>query len=107
MTVTYGGEPVTEGRVDLSNPQTGEAAGGELNDEGIAAISGVTPGNYSVMVLPPMADPVPVEPGQPAAAAKEYPNIPKKVRVIGTSTLKADVTEDGANEFTFELKDAG
>lgn len=104
VTVTYGGEPVTEGRVDLSNEQTGEGGGGELNGQGVATIPGVVLGNYAVIVIPPEPQLVPAETGAPAPAKKEHPNIPAKFRSLNSSPLKVEVKKDSPNQFKFELK---
>lgn len=103
VTVTYGGEPVTVGHVDLNNEQTGEGGGGELNAQGIATITDVPLGDYTVTVLPPPPDPAPVEEGQPAATMKEYPQIPEQFRRIATSPLRAAV-QNGSNQFKFDLQ---
>ncbi len=105
VSITYGGEAVAQGRVDLENPKKGEAGGGELNDSGIATIENIVLGSYTVTVMPPMPDPKPPEPGQPPPVVKKYPNIPEKYRRAGTSPLKVEVTADSA-EFKFDLKDA-
>ena len=104
VAVTYGGQPVSEGRVDLSNEQTGEGGGGQLNAQGVAVIPGVALGTYTVVVAPPELLVVPGATGQPAPANKDYPNIPKKVRSFTSSPLKVEVKKDSPNEFKFELK---
>lgn len=106
VTVTYGGQAVTEGRVDLSNEQTGEGGGGELNAQGVATIPGVVLGSYTVVIVPPELLVVPGATGQTAPAKKQYANIPKKVRSFKSSPFKVEVKEDSPNEFKFELKGA-
>lgn len=104
VAVTYAGQPVTEGRVDLSNEQTGEGGGGELNGQGVATIPGVVLGNYTVIVIPPEPQLVAGATSAPAPAKKEYPNIPAKVRSLKSSPLKVEVKQDSSNQFKFELK---
>ncbi len=106
VVITFGGQPVTEGRVDLNNEQTGEAGGAELDREGVAKIAGVVLGSYTVTVVPPLAVVAPTATGQPGPAAKAYPNIPASVRMIKSSPLKVDVKKDSPNQFKFDLKDA-
>jgi len=106
LTINYGGAPVTEGMVNLENPQTGEGGGGALTAEGTVTIPNVALGSYSVTIVPPDPDPVPPEPGKPAPPQKTFANIPKKFRASKSSPLKVEVKE-GASEFTFDLKDAG
>tara|TARA_R110002095_G_scaffold99188_5_gene87252 strand:+ start:2263 stop:2715 length:453 start_codon:yes stop_codon:yes gene_type:complete len=105
ISITYGGEAVAEGRVDLEDQATGEAGGGELNDSGSVTIENIVLGNYVVTVVPPMPDPRPPEPGQAPPVPKKYPNIPEKYRRAATSPLKAEVTAE-STEFQFDLKDA-
>ena len=104
ITVTYDGQPVTEGRVDLSHPSSGEGGGGELDSDGVVRIDGVAHGQYTVTVIPPPADPKPPESGQAPPPVKEYPNIPAQFRLSSSSPLKAEVKE-GTSEFKFELKE--
>ena len=104
VTITYGGAPVTAGRVDLVNDQTGEGGGAELDENGQATLSGVTQGSYTVTVVPPPPEnPAPI-PGQPAPVEKQYANIPKKFRQAATSPLRADVKDEAA-EYSFDLKE--
>jgi hypothetical protein len=103
VTITSGGTPVTEGRVDLQNEQTGEGGGAELDSNGVANIPGVALGVYTVTVMPPPPSPVPPPPGAAPEPAKVYPNIPETVRRAATSPLKAVVKDEG-NEFKFDLK---
>lgn len=103
ITVTHDGQPVSEGRVDLSNEQTGEGGGGELNAKGVVTIPGVALGSYTMVVSPPEALLVPGA-SQPAPAKKDYANIPAKFRALQTSPLKVDVKQGSPNQFQFELK---
>jgi len=104
ITVTHGGEAVTDGQVDLNNDQTGLGAGGELDGEGKVVLSAVPLGEYTVTVLPPDADPLPPESGRPAKGSKPASRIPAKVRNPRTSPLKVQV-KDEENDFRFDLKD--
>ncbi|WP_339732768.1 carboxypeptidase-like regulatory domain-containing protein [uncultured Gimesia sp.] len=106
LTILSGGAPVTEGMVNLENPETGEGGGGVLTADGKVTIPNVVLGTYTVTIVPPDPDPVPPEPGQPATAPKTFKNIPKKFRENNASPLKVEVKAD-SNEFTFDLKDAG
>ncbi|QGQ22025.1 carboxypeptidase regulatory-like domain-containing protein [Gimesia benthica] len=106
ISISFAGEPVTTGSVNLENSETGESGGGELNADGSVTISNIVLGNYTVTILPPDPDPVPPEPGQPAKKMEVYKNIPEKFRNRKTSPLKVEV-KDGENEFQFDLKTAG
>jgi hypothetical protein len=107
VAVTYGGQPVAEGRVDLANEQTGEAGGAELGPDGVATIPEMALGSFTVIVVPPhlVIAPTATGPATPPAK-KEYPNIPVKVRTTKTSPLKAEVKKDSPNKFKFDLKEA-
>lgn len=102
ITVTSGGQPVTEGLVTLDGGKTGEAAGADLNSTGVATLPEVTLGNYTVTVTPPLPKVAAPAPGQKLPPPKDYANIPAKVRRADTSTLKAEV-KAGKNEFKFDL----
>ena len=104
VTITYGGEPVIKGRVDLSMPNSGDGGGGELTSSGETTISQVAVGTYTVTVSPPPSNLIPVGPGQTQEKPKEYLNIPAKFRLGTTSTLKAEV-KIGANKCKFDLKE--
>lgn len=105
ITITYGGEAVTGAQVDLNNDQTGLGAGGTLDSNGKVVLTEVPLGQYVVTVLPPEGNPLPSETGEPAPATEQRHNVPEKVRSPQTSPLKVEVKE-GANDFTFDLKDS-
>jgi hypothetical protein len=101
VTVTYGGAPVTAGRVDLTSKRPGSGAGGELNSDGVATIPGVAPGEYVVIVVPALAVQVP---GAAAEKTADDSQIPAKVRTPETSPLKADIKQ-GTVKLQFDLKE--
>lgn len=104
ISISYGGEPVTSGMVNLIGEKGGNDKGGELNKEGATTISALALGKYKVTVVPPMPDPVPAEPGEPAPKRREYTNIPNKFHQSKTSPLTVDISE-GSSEIKFDLKD--
>ncbi len=104
ITVTYGGEPVTHAVVNLENVDSGQAAGGELAQDGTTTIKKVRTGTYTVSVVPQEPDPAPPEPGQPPKKPTEFPNIPQKFRMLKTSPLTVEVIE-GTNELQVDLKE--
>lgn len=98
--VTYGGQPVSEGAVQLVVAGSGMGAYGQLDASGTVTLADVEVANYTVVVTPPPPpDPVPGSP----ATVKDYPNIPQIYREQKTSPLKAEV-KPTSNEFKFELK---
>lgn len=102
ITVTFGGQPVTEGMVSLQNA-SGEGGGSPLNSAGVATIPVVTKGSYVVTITPPIGGVAPPEPGKTLAPQKEYANIPAKFRRTESSPLKAEIKND-KNDLKFELQ---
>lgn len=103
ITVTIGGSPVSEGRVDVSTDKGGDAAGGELNASGVATLKNVPRGMYVVTVQPPLPNPAPPAPGEAAPAKPDAQKIPPKFHRFATSPLRAEVKE-GTAEYQFDLK---
>lgn len=105
VTLTSGGQPVTEGSVQLVAEATdtaqGQGAFGDLKATGIVEFSRVEVGRYVVTVMP--AAPLDPDPSKPAPPRKGPSNIPPKLNSQMTSTLKAEV-KPGDNKFAFDLK---
>jgi hypothetical protein len=105
--VTFKGRPVTEGKINFINPETGFAAEAELGSDGGYVIKniegGLVVGDYTVMVTPPIII-VDNDPGKtpPSPMEKPVANIPAKVRNQATTPLRATVKK-GSNTFDFEL----
>ncbi len=88
-TVTFSGQPVSEGSVQLYAPKTGDVAVAPLDATGKFSLKEPIPlGAYNVTVLPP---PEPAPQVGVAYAPKDYKNIPKKYRADATSPLKAEI----------------
>ncbi len=102
VTVTFGGQPVTEGLVSLQN-KTGDGGGAPLDSKGMATIANVVKGDYVVTVTPPVVGFAAPDPGKPKLTPKEYPNIPPKFRSTDSSPLKAEI-KVGTNELKFDLQ---
>jgi hypothetical protein len=102
ITVTFGGQPVTEGLVSLQN-KSGEGGGAPLNSTGTASIPNVVQGDYVVTVTPPVVGVAAPDPGKPKLTVKNFDNIPEKFRRTETSTLKATI-KAGNNELKFDLQ---
>lgn len=101
--ISYGIQPVTEGQLNLISEQPGNDRGGELGSDGVATVSDLALGKYTVTVFPPLPDPTPDQ--SAASAQKDFSNIPTKFRSAQTSPLKIEVTE-GTKDFNFDLKDS-
>ena len=102
--VMFKGSPVTEGTVTFLNPKEGGSGEGTLGPNGAYTIPNkLNVGEYVVVVTPPMHI-VDTDPGKspPAPVEKPAPNIPRKYRQQGTTTLKFKV-EPGKNEANFDL----
>jgi len=105
-TVTFGGQPATEGSVDFYENAKGFIAHATIGSDGKFQLSPGTPvGNYKVTVTPPQTevqeiDPVAVETAEPPPE-KKYPNLPEKYRQTSTSGLTLEIKE---GENTLEIK---
>jgi hypothetical protein len=103
--VTFDGSPVTEGTVTFLNPTEGGTAEAQISATGSYKVqTGVAPGDYLVVISPPM-EMKDTDPGKspPAPVEKPAPNIPPKYRMQGTTPLRASV-KPGTNEFNFDMK---
>jgi len=103
--VTFKGQPVTEGSVTFLNLTEGGTAGADLKSDGTFDCGEVVAGEYVVVVNPPMVM-VDTDPGKtpPSPEEKNMPNIPRKFRAQGSTTLKAKVEMGGNHDFTFDMK---
>jgi hypothetical protein len=102
--VTFKGQPVKEGTVTFLNLKEGGAAEATIGADGAYAVqNGVAVGDYVVEVKPLMHI-VDTDPGKspPAPMEKPAPDIPKKYRMQGTTTLRASV-KAGPNECNFDM----
>ena len=102
ITITSGGQPVAGGRVELETDRPGEGAGGDLDAAGVAKLTGVTAGEYTVTVRPAI---VIQAPGEPPVKKADTTAFPERFRELKTSPLKIHIDE-GKNEATFDLKEA-
>ena len=100
--VTFKGQPVTSGVVNLMSKSRGIGASANLGDDGKYKITEpVETGEYKVVVTlapppPPRPEDGPPKPAQPAA------NIPEKYRSEATTDLTTMV-EEGENALDFDL----
>lgn len=103
-TVSYRGQPVTQGEVQFFSKERGVGATAKIDNTGKFAFD--TPldvGTYAVAVAPP--PPEPGAPGsKPTGGAKGSSNIPAKYRDPSKSDLKVTVS-GGKNEIALEMKD--
>lgn len=102
--VTFKGKPVAEGTVTFLNPRGEGDAEAQINKDGTYAVPGkVTVGEYLVVITPPVRI-VDTDPGKspPAPVEKNMPDIPRKYRMQGTTTLRATVNP-GPNECNFDM----
>src|SRR5262245_34344745 len=86
--VTFQGKPVAEGIVTFLNLTEGGAAEATIQAGGAYEVRhGVVPGEYRVVVNPPV-EMVDTDPGKspPAPVEKRAPDIPPKYRQQGSST---------------------
>lgn len=98
--VTFQGQPVPAGTVQLYSPSTGATGIAPLDAAGKFKLTTPIPvGEYHVIVAPPPEPPPQV--GVPYAP-KTYKNIPTKYRTDATTTLKADLKAE-ANVLALEM----
>ncbi len=103
ITVTYAGEPLSNGAVSLSIAKEGKGCSGNLDAEGKVTLSNIEIGNYTVSIglADSETDAEKIVPKGKAA----YKNIPKKFRSQSTTPLKAEVKEGEKTSYTFDLKE--
>lgn len=104
--VTFKGAPVTEGQVTFL-AEDGYSATAELDSSGKFTIETLQVGKYTVSVNPPALTEAPSEDPSKMGKPKQYKNIPQGYRNETTSDLTAEVTADGENNFTFDMKPGG
>jgi len=103
-TVTYRGQPVSEGSVSFFNSERNIAASGVLSADGSYTLlfggkQNIPVGKYVVTVVPPAAD---FEPGEAPPPPTNIENIPRKYQSRETTDLSVEVRDTG-EEFDFEL----
>lgn len=102
--ITYDGDPIAEGNVDL----TGMGGGAPLTPSGEAAFEHVPFGNYRVIVQPPhlLSDVIPPETPPERRVSNKPPKttIANKFRNEQTTPLEINVQEGKADRFAFDLK---
>ncbi len=100
--VTYKGDPVVAGDLNLYAKTTGTGAVAKIDPSGNYAFAdALPPGLYSVFITSP--PPEPVAPGS-ARAPKSSVSIPKKYSSQQTSTFTLEV-KDGVANYPIELTD--
>ena len=122
VTISHNGSPVDGANVTFVPKGEGQAAYGVTDAGGKAKLStlgeddGAIPGDYDVMVrkTETEASDVQVDSNEigamPAGADATKPIetrnlLPEKYSAIGTTDLKATVTDNGENDFSFDLTD--
>src|SRR5262245_48247476 len=81
--VTFRGEPVTEGTVQLNDEKSGRGAEAELGPDGSYQTT-LPAGEYKVIILPPLLL-LESKSGPPDPQFKKVKNIPDKYRSTATS----------------------
>jgi len=107
-TVTFNGQPVSEGMVVFFEPEMMVYQGARIHPDGSYSVTmsdgpGVPVGEYQVAVMPPVIE----SPGSKAfgpMTVKEYRNIPFKYRNPRTSPLKLSVVEGNNPPFDIDMK---
>ncbi len=103
--VTFRGEPLDQGVIAFVDPSNSVQAGGALVRDGkydIPAEHGLTPGKYQVTISSPSGSSVtPEEYAAGKTAMTSQERIAAKYN--SESTLEAEVTAGGTNQFDFEV----
>jgi hypothetical protein len=100
-TITYRGNPVTEGEVEVMSDDIGVGAAVLLDGSGRFVLEDPVPvGVYNVSVAPPRF----LDPTREPPKGKAYASIPKKARNAKTSGLTVQVNP-GKNDVVIELQD--
>ena len=102
--VTFKGQPVKEGTVTLLNPKEGGAYEAQIATGGAYAVSNPVLVAEYLVVVTPLTEIKDTDPGKspPSPVEKPAPDIPRKYRMQGTTTLRAAV-KAGDNEFNLDL----
>lgn len=102
--VTYKGQPVEEGTVQISDASVGGGGTGTLGPGGTFKIEGLLAGKYQVAILPPMVE----DRGDGKTAPRQVPkvvsNIPEKYRAVATSGFTADALDGDQMEVEFKME---
>tara|TARA_R110002111_G_scaffold262872_1_gene342338 strand:+ start:58022 stop:58462 length:441 start_codon:yes stop_codon:yes gene_type:complete len=102
--ITYQGNPLTEGLVNIYSAGRSVVGTAEIDTEGhFEFAKPIATGDYQVYISPP-PPPAPPEPGQPPLKIKPPQKIPQKYRAANTTDLKITITA-GANELSLPLTD--
>lgn len=105
-TVTYRGQPVSEGLIVFHDPGQGVHMTAQLQQDGSYKVvradgEGLPVGTYQVAVTPPPTD-LPVGYSSKAPAPRKYVNIPQQFRSGATSGLTLKV-EGEAHQFDVKM----
>lgn len=116
--VTLSGQPVADATVTFSPEGPGRAASGKTDAEGKFTLSttntieGVVPGTYGVAISKQRTEGGMSEAesqayyektGKPPPPPTVIDELPEKYKSPASSLLRANVTAEGPNEFTFDL----
>ena len=101
-TVTFQGQPVTDGSVNVLSKESGRVYTSTLGAEGKFKINeSVVVGKYAFFITPPAGAAPTVD--KPVVAPIDPPNIPKKYRSDATPGL-IDEAQKGNNDSKFDMK---
>lgn len=101
--VTFQGQPVTSGVVNLMSKTLGAGASAPLGEDGKYRLNDpLEVGDYKVMITPPPPAPPRPEDGPPKPRPTAS-DIPNKYRTEATTDLTATV-KAGSNTFDFDMK---
>lgn len=113
VTVTQNGQPLAGATVCFINSQRGISSGSGMSQEGgkVAVKTfepgdGLMPGSYKVTIRKSesRSTPNPQDPAAPPIKAETIWHVPQNYSSVSSTPFRADVTPNGKNEFTFDVK---
>ena len=101
-TVSYQGTPIAAGNISFEDPETGYAAGGEIEDGSYDVL--VPTGKYKVFITPAMMEEDAGDGESPPQMEEaESSKFPGKYRRVDSTDLSAKVTSSSTT-FDFDMK---
>lgn len=102
--VTFAGQPVEEGTVELADVKVGGGGAGPLGPGGKYEIKGLLAGRYKVSIQPPVVEDKGDGKTAPRKVPKDVANIPAKYRNDATSGFTLDIVDGEAAEGNFKME---
>ncbi|MDB5392166.1 MAG: hypothetical protein JWM11_7812 [Planctomycetaceae bacterium] len=102
-TVTFKGQPVEEGIVQISDSKVGGGGSGAIGAGGTFEIKGLLAGKYKVTIQPPTTEDRGDGKTAPRTVPKVVANIPEKYRSDATSGFTVDILDGEKTVAAFKM----